>query len=920
MYEERQEVDRDATRDSREGRRAADTRWVIVVGSIFAVVNLTIYAILYARSSSQAVLINGAGIALGLVGLGVAFLQVSRGKLDAAAYWVFSTLLVAYGVGELVWQGQTLPNVIGGVLLIALVGRLTLPGRWKTWLAVIGVYGFGLLLINLLEPIPRQNALEDPLLNYFDVGALVLLLGLAVWQVIRVIARSKIRNRLLASFVLLVLLPTISTSTLSAVLGFNNGQQQAFARLELATDLKKKELEDWVDSLELGLSGALIDHDTPMFVQMVLNPEAVFQDRTVHTTLEGYFARFLSRTERFDVFFLLDLEGNVVAATDVVPRRVEHSDQRYFTEGLQGPFALTMVENPFSEEPLVIASYPAVDDAGQVLGVLVGYVDTDKFDELVIQKTALGTTGEVYLLGADGTLLITSAAGERGVRLQTEGASLALSQASGKSVYANYAGENVLGVYHWLPELGVALLVEQQQSEVFTSIYQTLALNLGVAVVLVIGAVIASLLTSRSIANPLTHLAETASEVAAGSLGQFVEVEREDEIGTLAQAFSDMTDQLRGLVGSLEERVRARTLELERRSTYLEASAQVVQAATSILDVDQLIQQVVELIRERFDLYYVGLFLVDQLGEWAVLRAGTGEAGRVMMERAHRIRVGEGMVGWSVAHAQLRVTSEAGEDAVRAFTAELPETRSEAALPLRARGQVIGALTVQSTQPNAFDPQMLVVLQTMADQMAIGVENARLLAESQSALEAAGRASGQLSLEAWKQQLRARPDLGYQSTERGVSSVEGVWRPEMEQALNTGQITQGDDDGGKRPLAVPIKLRGKVIGVLDTHKPGDTGEWTADDMAIMEALAQQVGQALEGARLYQDTQHRAIREQLTGYIVDKMRRAIDMESLMQTTIEEVANALGASSAFVQLGLGAETVEGDDRHNGHEPEQ
>ena len=114
-----------------------------------------------------------------------------------------------------------------------------------------------------------------------------------------------------------------------------------------------------------------------------------------------------------------------------------------------------------------------------------------------------------------------------------------MSQASGESVYANHAGNDVLGVYQWLPELGVALLVEQEQSEIYTSIYQTLALNLGVAVVLVIGAVIASLLTSRSIANPLAHLAETASEIAAGSLGQFIEAERADEIGTLAQAFND---------------------------------------------------------------------------------------------------------------------------------------------------------------------------------------------------------------------------------------------------------------------------------------------------------------------------------------------------------------------------------------------
>jgi GAF domain-containing protein/HAMP domain-containing protein len=878
---------------------------VVVVGSIFAVANLTVYAILYIRYGSLAVLINALGIALGLVGLVVAFWLVSRGRLDAAAYWVFSAMLVAYGVGELVWQGQTWPNVIGGVLLIVIVGRLTLPGRWKTWLAVAGVYGLWVLMINLIEPLPRQNALDDPLLTYFDLVTLVLLLGVTIWQVIRAIARGKIRNRLLAAFVLLVLLPTIILSAVSAVLGFNNGQQQAYERLRLAADQKRTELEDWVTDLEAGLDAAITDEEAPYFVWEVLgedpNPDAFI-------TLRGYFGRYLIRTELFDALFLLNLEGEVVVSTDdVIPWGIAHAEQRYFTEAMEVPFILIMTDNPFSEQPMVVASCPATSAAGVLLGVAVGYVNIDRLDEIVPQEIALGNTGEIHLVDADGALLTQSSAGGRGDPLQTEGVDLALSQASGEAVYANHAGRDVLGVYHWLPKPGVALLAEQEQSEILTSIYQALALNFGVAVVLVSGAVIASLLTSRSIANPLTRLAETASQVAAGSLGQVIEVERADEIGTLAQAFNDMTVQLQELVGSLEERVRTRTLELERRSTYLEASAQVVQAANSILDVDRLIQQVVEMIRERFDLYYVGLFLIDQLGEWAVLRAGTGEAGRVLLERGHRIKVGEGMVGWSVANAQLRVASDVGDDAVRAFTAELPETRSEAALPLRARGQVIGALTVQSAQPNAFDPQMLGVFQTMADQMAIGVDNARLLAESQSALEAAGRASGQLSVEAWKQLLRTRSDLGYQSTERGVSIVEGNWRPEMEQALNTGQIAHGDDNGGnKRPLAVPIKLRGEVIGVLDTHKPANSGEWTADDLAVIETLAQQVGQALEGARLYQDTQRRAIREQLTGHIVDKMRRAVDMESLMRTTIEEVAAALGASSAFVQVGVGTAT--------------
>jgi GAF domain-containing protein len=194
----------------------------------------------------------------------------------------------------------------------------------------------------------------------------------------------------------------------------------------------------------------------------------------------------------------------------------------------------------------------------------------------------------------------------------------------------------------------------------------------------------------------------------------------------------------------------------------------------------------------------------------------------------------------------------------------------------------------------------------MADQVAVALENARLFAESQAALEAAGRAYGELSREAWIDLLQTRPDMGYRSAERGIITVDESWRPEMLQALQEKKIVRGDgaDGEAKVPLAVPIKVRGEVIGVLDTYKPADEGGWTEEEVALLETLTDQLGEALEGARLYHDTQRRAAREQLIGYIVNRMRSAVDMDALMQTTIREVATALGATSAFVQLGVGA----------------
>jgi GAF domain-containing protein/HAMP domain-containing protein len=413
-----------------------------------------------------------------------------------------------------------------------------------------------------------------------------------------------------------------------------------------------------------------------------------------------------------------------------------------------------------------------------------------------------------------------------------------------------------------------------------------------------------ALFARGSITYPISRLKTAAERMASGYYQQVAEVRTMDEVGQLASAFNTMTAQLRQTMESLERR----TDDLQRRSAQLQASSAVSHAVTSVLEVEQLIRGVVDLIRDRFGLYYVGLFLLDEAGEWAVLRAGTGEAGQAMLARGHRIRVGEGMVGWSIVNAQARVAEEVGADAVRLATEELPNTRSEAALALRSRGQVIGAMTVQSDQPGAFDNETITLLQAMADQVAVAIDNARLFVESQAALEAERRAYGELSHAAWAEYLRERPGMGYYCDSNVVTPISG-----------RGQVRDGEDLPG---FSTPLVSRGQVIGAISARKPDGTSEWTEEEAQLLRALADQLGQTLEGARLYQDTQRRAAREQLTGEIVDRMRRAVDVETLMQTTIQEMASVLGASAAFVQLGVGAERTgdEGGDGRTKNRAEQ
>ncbi len=892
--------------------RARLTERIALIGAILGLFSIGLYVLLYLQTGPWQILADAGFVALAILCLVPTRWLARRGRLDSAGYWIVLAVILAYGGGTLVWAGTAIYNTAGGLLLILLAGSAIRPRKRGRWLLVAVLYLAFIALVEQFEPLPRYHIGQSPVLRLHVPAVTIALVLLTLWQVARAFQVGTIRTRLLISFVTMVLAPTLLIGAGAFAAAFVIGQQRVEAQLESVAVLKEAEINTWVENLQFDLLLALTGDEVTQRTIMLLQEPDPSVYPIGYSAVQNRFQQVLREPGRFEELFLMDLQGKVLLSTDVAQEGKIRYDQTYFGQGLQG----TYVQPPFYSlslgKTVVVAVQPVVNAQGQVVGVLGGRANLDRLDRIMGERAGLGTSGETYLVGANHVLLTTNRLGEKEIYVRTLGANEAIEgQDSGSESYNNYRDVVVFGSYRWLPELQVALLAEQERAEAFQAVYQLLGI-LGASVfVLAALAAAASVIVTRSIAKPLANLAETATQIADGDLARRATVEREDEVGTLARAFNSMTAQLRDLIGSLEERVADRTRALEQRSRYLQASADVGHAASSILETDRLIQQIVELIRENFDLYYVGLFQVaEEADNWAVLQAGTGAAGQAMLARGHRLRVGgDSMIGWSIANDQARIALEAGEDAVRLATPELPHTRSEAALPLHARGQVIGALTVQHTEPGAFDQDTIVVLQTMADQVAVALDNARLFAERQEALEAAQRAYGELSREAWARILRARQELGFRSDERGgVEAVDArSGRAEIEQALQTGQTVQGDGLGldGRHPLAVPIKVRGQVIGVLDTYKPAEAGDWTSEEIALLEAIAGQLDAALESARLYQDTQRRAAREQAIRQVTERMRSAVDVETILQTTVTELARALGIPRAYVRLGTEAE---------------
>jgi GAF domain-containing protein len=354
------------------------------------------------------------------------------------------------------------------------------------------------------------------------------------------------------------------------------------------------------------------------------------------------------------------------------------------------------------------------------------------------------------------------------------------------------------------------------------------------------------------------------------------------------------------------DELQTQTYALQRRTRYLEATTAIAREAASVLEVQDLLNRVVRLVSEQFGFYHTGLFLIDPSGEWAELQTASSEGGQRMLARGHRLQIGQqGIVGYVTGRGEPRIALDVGADAIHFDNPDLPHTRSEMALPLRARGDIIGALDVQSTEAQAFSQEDVAVLQALADQVALSISNARLIEQAQKSLEAQRRAFGELSREAWQSLLQKRSDLGFLSDESGVSPAGDLWEPQMKTALQRGEVVPDAKD--KKALAVPIKVRGHVIGVIDAHKPDGTSEWTPEESQLLETLTDQLGVALESTRLYQDTQRHAAQEQLIGHVTSRIRETLDMDTVLQTAVREIGEALGIAEVEVRMGEGRDVA-------------
>ncbi len=345
--------------------------------------------------------------------------------------------------------------------------------------------------------------------------------------------------------------------------------------------------------------------------------------------------------------------------------------------------------------------------------------------------------------------------------------------------------------------------------------------------------------------------------------------------------------------------------QIERRAQRMQTASEVSRAASSIIDQSVLLTETVELILERFDLYYAGIFLLDDSGRWAVLRAGTGEAGKRMLGDGHRLEVGgNSMIGTCVATGEPRIALDVGKAATRFNNPHLSQTRSEMALPLASRGEVIGAMTIQSRDVAAYSQSDIAILQTMADQLANAIVNARLIAESEARLEEVQRLQQRYAVDMWEGHVETRDMYGFgydlnqlvplsnpgattpDETAPAVVGFEGpaLWTPNWAEMVH---MQTGPEGGDGAALLAPLEMKGEPVGVWRFEEPGVSRKWSSDDVAVLEAVRDQVALALEN-RLLLDQSQNSLRE--TRRREAEVRFLQEVAAFLNETEDVVASA------------------------------
>jgi len=338
--------------------------------------------------------------------------------------------------------------------------------------------------------------------------------------------------------------------------------------------------------------------------------------------------------------------------------------------------------------------------------------------------------------------------------------------------------------------------------------------------------------------------------------------------------------------GQLENRVRERTDELEARANQLHASASISRTIAELQDISELMEAATRLTSEKFGNYHTGLYLLDERKKNAFLQAASSANGKALIGQGFRIEPDRlNIIHSVIEHNRPHMASDV-DNVEFIHDANFPLTRSRLILPLTVRNNVIGILDLHSDQPRVFSKQDAEVLQTLADLVAISIDNVRLIDETKSLVRQLEANASMQTKETWTK-FTGRHKPAYQYTPAGV-------RP-----IFINNILKRNDEGG---LKVALTLHGQDIGRITLKRKGATATWTERERILVKKVADQVALALENSRLVDETQKKAMRDQVIANVSAKIRETLNVESVLRTAAAEFRKVFDLKETEISIGI------------------
>ena len=602
----------------------------------------------------------------------------------------------------------------------------------------------------------------------------------------------------------------------------------------------------------------------------------------------------------------LDEKGTILASVyqdaPLMANLFTISQSAWFLESRAGGQYLSEIELSTAGEPYLIVSVPASDD-----GVMAARLSGEVLWQLVLQLQS-GETGQAYLINQDGLIVAHTNKdyAESHTSLKDEPNFAGLMEALNsewQGSYINLDGEQVEGIISPIKGSQWRVVTEVTTAETTTT-SRTALIILGGGIVFMglLLTLLTGIIVERTIIRPLRQLQAGANRLGQGDVQHKLEIHQKDELGQLAMTFNQMATEIQSIYDTLENRVTERTHRLE-------LAAVMSERLTGILDLDGLLLDLVNQVKQTFGYYHAHVYLLDRRQEELIVAAGTDKAGAEMKARGHSIPLNApiSLVAQTARTQEVIIVNDVAQIENWLPNPLLPNTKAELVVPIILEGGLVGVLDIQDNETEGLDESDVSTLRLLANQVAIAIRNAQQFAEVEESLKRAQAAQDRYLGQAWASSQLEQQEAEYiykrsDSVDLSEELLASMEAKVFDQAQASVEIL--DDETTPKSLLAPVSIGNKTIGVLQAYNTDHADPeqlWNEDDLALVEAVLDQVAQTAENLRLFEETQERASREQLITQVTNKMRRAHNIEALMNITASEIKDALGIARTFIHLG-------------------